>query len=200
MDKAARMQEIEAEIRELTSSPLYDYRAENDYKPVIGEGALDARIMFIGEAPGAREAKTGRPFVGNAGQVLDDLLASIGVTREDVYITNVVKDRPPNNRDPHVEEIELYAPFLQRQIDIIQPQVIATLGRFAMDFVLDLFDMPEAGARISDLHGQILEAQRDDEDLVLVPLYHPAAAFYNQDLASTMEEDFQRLEPFVKDR
>ena len=99
-----------------------------------------------------------------------------------------------------MEEIELYAPFLQRQIDIIQPQVIATLGRFAMDFVLDLFDMPEAGARISDLHGQILEAQRDDEDLVLVPLYHPAAAFYNQDLASTMEEDFQRLEPFVKDR
>ena len=90
MDKAARMQEIEAEIRELTSSPLYDYRAENDYKPVIGEGALDARIMFIGEAPGAREAKTGRPFVGNAGQVLDDLLASIGVTREDVYITNFV--------------------------------------------------------------------------------------------------------------
>jgi DNA polymerase len=155
--------------------------------------------MFIGEAPGAQEAKTGRPFVGSAGHILEELLSSIGVDREDVYITNVVKDRPPNNRDPHVEEIELYTPFLRRQIEIIQPQVIVTLGRFAMDFILDLFDMSEAGAKIGDLHGQVLEAQHDDERLAVVPLYHPAAAFYNRDLESTLKEDIRHLEPFVND-
>jgi DNA polymerase len=172
MDKAARMQAIETEIRELTSSPLYDYRVENDYEPVIGEGDLDAHIMFIGEAPGAQEAKTGRPFVGSAGHILEELLSSIGVDREDVYITNVVKDRPPNNRDPHVEEIELYTP---------------------------LFDMSEAGAKVGDLHGQVLKAQHDGERLAVVPLYHPAAAFYNRELESTLEEDIRHLEPFVTD-
>ncbi|HEX6386546.1 MAG TPA: uracil-DNA glycosylase [Anaerolineae bacterium] len=155
-DKAAQMEEIARAIRDLEESPLYDFRKENDYSAVIGEGDADADIMFIGEAPGEQEAKSGRPFVGNAGNVLDALLESIGLAREDVYITNVVKDRPPENRDPTVAEIELYAPFLARQIEIIEPKVIATLGRFAMDFILEQFDMPEKGQKISQMHGKVL--------------------------------------------
>jgi DNA polymerase len=196
-DKTAQLEEIAERVRDLEASPLYEYREEHGYQPVIGEGDPDAEVMFIGEAPGAQEAKTGRPFVGSAGKVLDALLASIGVAREDVYITNVVKDRPPDNRDPRVEEIARYAPFLLRQIEIIQPQVIATLGRFAMDFILEQFDLPQQGQRIGDLHGQVLEAEASYGEVVIVPLYHPAAAFYNKELKDVIEEDIQVLAPFV---
>lgn len=196
-DKAAQLEEIAQRVRDLEASPLYKYREEHGYQPVIGEGNPDAEVMFIGEAPGVQEAKTGRPFVGSAGKVLDALLASSGVAREDVYITNVVKDRPPDNRDPRVEEIARYAPFLLRQIEIIQPQVIATLGRFAMDFILEQFDLPQQGQRIGDLHGQVLKAEASYGEVVIVPLYHPAAAFYNKELKDVIEEDIQVLEPFV---
>lgn len=195
--KAARLEEIANEIQSLEESPLYDYRKENDYLPVIGEGDPDADIMFVGEAPGREEAESGRPFVGNAGRVLDELLESIGVDRQDVYITNVVKDRPPGNRDPRAVEIELYAPFLRRQIEIIEPEVIATLGRFAMEFVLEDYDLPQQGQRIGDLHGQVLEAEAPHGMVNIVPLYHPAAAFYNRALEDTMREDFRVLERFV---
>jgi len=196
-DKRAKLREIADEIRAMEESPLYDYRTENDYLPVIGEGDPEGEIIFIGEAPGREEAETGRPFVGNAGRVLDTLLESIGLEREDVYITNVVKDRPPSNRDPRAEEIEVYAPFLLRQIEIIEPDVIATLGRFAMDFILEQYNLPEQGKKIGDLHGKILKAESSYGEVILVPLYHPAAAFYNQDLEETMKQDFQTLEQFV---
>jgi DNA polymerase len=176
---------------------LYDYRKEKGYLPVIGEGDPDAEIMFIGEAPGREEAETGRPFVGNAGRVLDSLLESIGLERGDVYITNVVKDRPPGNRDPRAEEIGVYTPFLLRQIEIIAPDVIATLGRFAMDFILERYDLPQQGKKIGDLHGRVLQADGPYGEVTVVPLYHPAAAFYNQDLEDTMEEDFRALEDFA---
>jgi DNA polymerase len=195
--KKARLEKIAEEVRNLEASPLYAYRQENDYHAVIGEGDPDAEIMFIGEGPGRKEAETGRPFVGNAGQVLDELLASIGLDREEVYITNVVKDRPPGNRDPRAAEIELYAPFLLRQIEIIQPDVIATLGRFAMDFILKLYDLPQRGQRIGELHGEVLTAEAPYGDVTVVPLYHPAALFYNRDLKEVMEEDFRVLERFV---
>ncbi len=197
MSKAERMEEVAEAVRDLDASPLYAYRQEKGYEPVIGEGNLDAKLMLIGEAPGAQEAKTGRPFVGRAGQVLENLLASIGLERQDVYITNVVKDRPPNNRDPRVDEIELYAPFLRRQIEIIQPEVIVTLGRFATDFILRDYDLPKQGRTISDLHGRVLKAQADYGDIVIVPLYHPAASFYNQDLKSVMREDIKTLGHFL---
>ncbi len=196
-DRAAKMQAIADELESLEESPLYDYRKEHDYRPVVGEGSPHASIIFIGEAPGAREAKTGRPFVGSAGKVLDGLLESIGLEREDVYITNVVKDRPPDNRDPHVAEIELYTPFLRRQLEIIKPKVIATLGRFAMDFILDEFDMEEKGQKIGDLHGKVLHAKTDYGEVAVVPLYHPAAGFYNNSLRDTLQEDFQVLEQFA---
>lgn len=198
-DRENEIEAIEAQVRDLEASPLYGYRQENDYQPVIGEGSLHARVMFVGEAPGKQEAKTGRPFVGAAGKTLDKLLDSIGVEREDVYITNIVKDRPPDNRDPHREEIELYAPFLRRQIEIIQPKVIATLGRFAMDFMLDEFDLPEQGKRIGELHGVVLSAQAFYGEIAILPLYHPAAALYNDQLRDVIQEDFHVLKQFFED-
>ena len=197
-DKAAQMEEIARAIRDLEESPLYHFRKENGYSAVIGEGNLDADIMFIGEAPGEQEAKSGRPFVGAAGRVLDELLQSIGLAREDVYITNIVKDRPPQNRDPTVAEIELYAPFLARQIEIIQPKVIATLGRFAMDFILEQFDMAEKGQKIGQLHGKVLKAQAPHGEVAVVPLYHPAVTFYSRDRKQTLADDFQVLKQFTK--
>jgi uracil-DNA glycosylase family 4 len=196
-DKAAQLEALAEEIRNLRESPLYDYRRENNYHPVIGEGDPDADIMFIGEAPGREEAETGRPFVGNAGRVLDSLLESIGISREDVYITNVVKDRPPGNRNPRVQEIEVYVPFLLRQIEIIQPDVIATLGRFATDFILEQYGFPQQGQKIGDLHGKVLRGEAVYGEVTVVPLYHPAAAFYNPDLEDTMEEDFRALKRLV---
>src|ERR1044071_3884640 len=116
-NRAEQLKKIAEEIRELTESPLYTYRKENNYSFVLGEGNENAKIMFIGEAPGEKEAKTGRPFVGASGRFLNELLKSIGLERENVYITNIVKDRPPNNRNPTAKEIRLYQPFLLRQID-----------------------------------------------------------------------------------
>ncbi|HMQ55537.1 MAG TPA: uracil-DNA glycosylase [Anaerolineae bacterium] len=196
-DQQARLEALAEEVKNLTASPLYAYRVENNYHSVIGEGAADANIMFIGEAPGENEAKQGRPFVGAAGRVLSDLLASIGLKREEVYITNIVKDRPPDNRDPRKGELALYAPFLQRQIDIIRPKVIVPLGRFSMDFILAEFNVPEQGQKIGALHGQVLQGTTPYGPIAVVPLYHPAAAFYNQGLQNALREDFQALKQFV---
>ena len=196
-DRVSQLEALGEELLNLEASPLYTYRKEKGYLPVPGEGNPDAKIIFIGEAPGAQEVKSGRPFVGNAGRLLDGLLASIDLNREDVYITNVVKDRPPDNRDPHVNEIAVYAPILLRQIEIIEPNVIATLGRFAMEFILEQFDLPQQGQKISDLHGRALHTETARGDVTIVPLYHPAAAFYSEDLKRTIEEDFQVLKRFI---
>ncbi|MDP3004276.1 MAG: uracil-DNA glycosylase, partial [Candidatus Azambacteria bacterium] len=126
-----QLKKIKYEIVNAKNSPLYNFRIKNKFLPVIGEGNHYAKIMFIGEAPGKNEALTGRPFCGAAGRILDELLQSIGLNRKEVYVTNIVKDRPPFNRDPEPQEIEFYAPFLDRQIEIIKPEVIATLGRFS---------------------------------------------------------------------
>jgi DNA polymerase len=196
-DRTKQLDHIAQQVRQLTHSPLYAYRQANDYLAVIGEGDSDAAIMFIGEAPGEAEAKTGRPFVGASGRYLNTLFESVGLRREDVYITNIVKDRPPENRDPTREEIDLYAPFLVQQIDIIQPRVIATLGRFAMEFVLTLFNATERDQKISVLHGKTLSVQAPYGPISVVPLYHPAVALYSKDRRATLERDFQALKPFV---
>jgi uracil-DNA glycosylase len=195
--KSQRMERIAEAVENLTQSPLYEYRTENNYKPVIGDGDLDANIVFIGEAPGENEAKSGKPFVGAAGRVLSELLESIGVKREDVYITNIVKDRPQKNRDPKPDEIDLYKPFLREQIDIIRPKVIVPLGRFSMDFILDLFDMPEKGQKISVLHGKVLRAATPYGEVAVVPLFHPAVGFYNQNQREDLRTDIKSLTPFV---
>ena len=196
-DRASQLQEIQRQVEELSESPLYDYRVEHDYFPVIGEGDPNADLMFVGEAPGRREAESGRPFVGAAGKILDELLASIILERDQVYITNIVKERPPDNRDPHQGEIELYAPFLLRQIEIIQPKVIATLGRFAMDFILGQFEAPERGEKISQLHGNPVKVKTSYGDVVLMPLYHPAFALYQRKQLNILKEDFRKLLSYV---
>ncbi|MGJ3237498.1 MAG: uracil-DNA glycosylase [Anaerolineae bacterium] len=198
-DRKQALQQIRDEVLNLTESPLYAYRVENNYFPVIGSGDPHAKIMVIGEAPGANEAKTGQPFVGASGRVLDDLLTSIDLRREDVYITNVVKDRPPKNRDPHKGEIELYTPFLERQIEIIQPRVIATLGRFAMSFVLTLFDSDKQTGKISELHGQVIPVMTSYGEAHVIPLYHPAMALYQGGDTTQHRADMQALKPFIKD-
>jgi DNA polymerase len=190
--KTEQLRAIKEEVLNLTILPLYAYRQKEGNLPVIGEGSHEAKIMLVGEAPGKNEAKTGRPFCGSAGRLLDELLASINLPRQAVYITNIVKDRPPGNRDPLPEEIAAYAPWLDRQINIIRPAVIATLGRFSMSYLLPKFGVTDFGA-ISQAHGKKFVAQADYGPITLVPLYHPAAAIYNQALKATMFADFKIL-------
>lgn len=193
-----RMGSVEERLIGLTDSPLYEYRQTNGYHAVVGEGSLDAQIMLIGEAPGEREAKSGRPFVGASGKLLDELLATIGLKRQEIYITNVVKDRPPENRDPTPEEIVLYAPLLREQIEIIQPRVVATLGRFAMTFVMEFLEVPHSQIpKISDLHGQVLQGRASYGPVAVVPLFHPAVALYSSQRKGTLIADFEALRGFI---
>ncbi len=151
-------------------------------KPVPGEGPEDAEIMFIGEAPGFHEDQQGRPFVGAAGRFLEELLASIGLKREDVYICNVIKCRPPGNRDPRPEEIEACRPFLDRQIELVKPKLIVTLGRFSMERYFP-------GAKITRIHGQ----PRKMGGIIYYPVFHPAAALHQPKWRRAVEEDFLKI-------
>lgn len=197
--KGNRDKELKAileKVWNLKESPLYTYRKQNKYYPVIGEGNHAAKIMFIGEAPGENEAKTGRPFCGAAGKILDSLLSSVGLDRKDVYITNIVKDRPPGNRDPFPEEIKLYSPFLDEQISIIKPKIIATLGRFSMKYLLEKFNLPQKEEAISRLHGKILETKLPYGNVKVIPFYHPAVALYSGNSKKILEEDFKILKNY----
>lgn len=187
------MKKIEVELIGLKKSPLYAYRTENKYFPVIGEGSLNARIMFVGEAPGRNEAKTGKPFCGAAGRILDELLASAGVKRSDVYVTNIVKDRPQENRDPTPEEIKIYGPLLDKQIEIIKPKVIATLGRYAMAYVMKRFGLEAQLETIGEAHGKAYDAKASYGVIEIVTLYHPCAAIYNRKKLPLLVEDMQIL-------
>lgn len=150
---------------------------------VFGVGDPRARLMFVGEAPGKQEDLTGEPFVGAAGKLLDELLASIGLTRRQVYIANVLKCRPPANRDPQPAEIETCTPFLNRQIELIDPVVVATLGKFATQHVL------QTDAPISALRGKLYHVGERQ----VVPIFHPAAALYDGSKREVLFDDFRRL-------
>ena len=200
MNKEARFEALKAIRDDLLKNeelPLYKYRTENKYFPVVGEGSHFSSIVFIGEAPGRNEAKTGRPFCGAAGKILDDLLASVGIPRNDVYITNIVKDRPPENRDPLPTEIAAYGHYLDEQLEIIQPKVIATLGRFSMDYIMRKFDLAFEILPISQAHGKSFTADSKWGKVHIIPLYHPAAAIYNQHLKETLKRDFEILQKFI---
>ena len=191
------MKQVFIDIVNLKASPLYEYRIKNKYLPVIGEGSHDAKIMFIGEAPGRNEAETGHPFCGRSGKMLDELLKSINLDRKEVYITNIVKDRPQDNRDPLPEEIEIYAPFLLKQIEIIKPKIIATLGRFSMQYVMERYGLKDKLAPIGSLHGKVFDTKIDGEDIKVVPLYHPAVAIYNQHTKVDLMKDFKILKQYI---
>lgn len=196
-ERREALKKIKDEVIALTNSPLYEDRVSNKYFPVIGEGSHYAKIMFVGEAPGETEAKTGRPFVGRAGKLLDKLLEGVGVKRDEVYITNIVKDRPPGNRDPLPDEISLYVPFLDRQIEIIRPEVIVTLGRFSMQYIMNRYGLEEELAPISVLHGKVFNTEIAGEKVDVIPFYHPAAAIYNQELLKTLQKDFEVFKTMV---
>lgn len=169
---------------------------------VFGKGNHEADILFIGEAPGRKEDEQGKPFVGAAGKQLDAFLHSIGLTIEDVYIANILKYRPPGNRDPKPDEIETHTPFLVEQIKAIQPKVICTLGNFATKFVLAGFK-PEGMKRIggiSGLHGKPRHMSVDGVSFIAIPLYHPAAMLYNRSLAEAMEKDFKIVKEYAGER
>lgn len=191
MNKTDLMRQVKDEVMGLKTSPLYDYRIQNKNFPVIGEGSHDANIMFVGEAPGKNEAATGRPFCGAAGKVLTAMIERVGLKREDVYITNIVKDRPPENRDPMPEEIETYAPFLDQQIDIIQPKIIATLGRFSMIYVMERFGLQEDLHNIGKMHGKMFDAKASYGDIKIITLYHPAVVLYNGGMREQLFKDFE---------
>ena len=157
---------------------------------VMGSGNLDADIVFIGEAPGKKEDETGLPFVGASGRFLDAMLEAAGMVRADVYITNIVKYRPPNNRDPSPAEKQAFLPYLLRQLDIISPKVVITLGRHSMEYFL-----PDA--TIGEVHSTPHTVRLGERDIVIIPLFHPAAALYNGSIRQTLIDDFIRIPTLI---
>lgn len=187
-DKKAQLEQIAADILKNNVCPDLAREAMN---LVMGDGNSNADIVFIGEAPGKNEDEQGLPFVGVAGKFLNDMLASISLGRESVYITNIVKYRPPNNRDPQPSEKKAFWPYLLRQLDVIQPKVIVTLGRHSMEYFLP-------GLKISQIHGQPKRISFGEQKIVILPLYHPAAALYNGAMRETLIEDFSNIPTIIK--
>jgi uracil-DNA glycosylase len=186
-ERLARLELLKDEASGCTRCRL----AEGRTQVVFGVGNPDAELMFVGEAPGFHEDKQGFPFVGQAGKLLDNLLAGIGLTRSDVYIANVLKCRPPGNRDPMPDEIELCEGYLFRQIEAIEPKLVATLGNFATK----LLSGKQLG--ITRVHGQEQEVTLGGLQVVLYPLYHPAAALYTPRMLQVLEEDFRRIPTLI---
>ena len=180
---AAALEVVHEHIRACRSCPLHQRRTQ----AVPGTGPATARIMAVGEGPGETEDRLGQPFVGAAGNVLTKLLGSIGLRREDIYITNVVKCRPPGNRDPQPDEVTACSHFLDAQVEIIKPDVILILGRHALGRLLP------GSASITRLHGSKVTVG----DRLYVPLYHPAAALYNGSLMATLQQDMQKVRGYL---
>lgn len=188
--KQQQLDDLKADILE---NNICAELAEQATQLVMGDGNLNAEIVFIGEAPGKKEDELGLPFVGASGKFLNEMLAQAELDRSDVYITNVVKYRPPNNRDPKPAEKKAFMPYLLKQLEIIKPKVVITLGRHSMEYFLP-------GAVIGDIHGQPHPAQIDGDELLIIPLYHPAAALYNGSLRQTLIDDFMRVPQIIAQR
>lgn len=186
-DKQAELDKIRQAILDNNVCPELAATATN---LVMGDGNSNADIVFIGEAPGKSEDEQGLPFVGAAGKFLNEMLAQAGMARTDVYITNIVKYRPPNNRDPSPGEKKAFWPFLLQQLEIIQPKVIITLGRHSMEYFLP-------GAKISEVHGRMEHVQVGGSQFVIIPLYHPSAAMYNGSLRQTLIDDFLNVPKLI---
>ncbi len=179
------MSQTEEELKNLNSKMIRDKKLPLKSNLVFGEGKAKVKIVFIGEAPGAEEDKLGRPFVGRSGKFLDKHLEIIGLKREDVYITNIVKRRPPLNRDPKPEEIESYRPYLEKQLEIIKPKLVVTLGRFSLNYFF-----PDL--KISIVQGKILDYKK----FKVLPVFHPAAAFRKKDNLEEFKKSFQIIKKF----
>lgn len=178
-DKQVLLEQIKADIVKQNICPDL---AQQATQLVFGEGSADADMVFIGEAPGKNEDLQGQPFVGAAGKFLNEMLAGIGLKRDDIYITNIVKYRPPGNRDPLPEEKAAFLPFLQAQLEVIKPKLVVTLGRHSMDSLLPGLQISKAHGQPKRYHGQ-----------VYLPLFHPAAALYNGGMRQTLIDDFRKI-------
>ncbi|MEO6109450.1 MAG: uracil-DNA glycosylase [Candidatus Saccharimonadales bacterium] len=187
MDKQSQLDQLAADIRNKNICPDLAEQATN---LVIGEGNLDTDIVFIGEAPGKKEDLEGIPFIGASGKFLNDMLTAAGMQRSDVYITNIVKYRPPKNRDPSPEEKAAFWPYLLKQLEIISPKVIITLGRHSMEYFLP-------GMKIGEVHGEPKRIQLGDHEIIIIPLFHPAAALYNGSLRQTLIDDFLKVPAII---
>lgn len=188
MDKQLELEQIAADIISRNVCPDLAKQANN---LVMGEGSVDSDVMFIGEAPGKKEDETGLPFIGASGKFLDQMLQTAGMERRDVFITSIVKYRPPKNRDPSRAEKAEFLPYLLRQIDVIQPKIIVPLGRHGMEFFLP-------GVTIGDIHGQPQHIDLAGRQVTIMPLYHPAAALYNARLRQTLIDDFMKVPALVE--
>jgi len=182
MSKIEELEKIKKDMEADKNLPLVS--KPEDVIP--GDGNPDAKIVFIGEAGGYHESIQRKPFVGQAGKLLDKMFSEIGIKREEVYISNMVKTRPPENRDPTPEELSAFGKYLDRELEVIQPKVIVTLGRFSMGKFLPF-------AKISSVHGKVERVKWKDRELVIVPMYHPAAALRNGNVMSQFREDFLKL-------
>lgn len=182
MDKKEELRKLKQEMEEDKGLPL----REGATQLVFGDGNPDTDIYFLGEAPGFHEDRQGKPFVGQAGKLLDQLIQSIDLKREDVYISNVVRFRPLDNRDPLPEEIEAFRPYVDREIEIVNPKIIVTLGRFSMGKFL-------LGAKISQVHGKPKAVQWQGKQLIMIPMYHPAAALRRLEIMREIKEDFKMI-------
>ncbi len=183
---AQKLQYIEGLIKDCHKCPLY----KTATNPVPGHGNADAKIVFIGEAPGFYEDQQGLPFVGNSGKLLDKLLASISLKREDVFICNILKHRPPENRDPTPAEIKICTPFLKAQLQIIKPRVIITLGRFALNYFFP-------ADYISKVHGQVKPLLWQELSLTIIPVYHPSAGLRSGAMMTALQTDFINIGQFL---
>lgn len=188
MTKLELMDDLEERLRVADIAPEL---RESATQLVMGSGNLDADIVFIGEAPGKKEDEYGVPFIGASGKFLDKMLDSVNLQRDDIYITNIVKYRPPNNRDPTAAEKQVFLPYLLEQLQIIHPKAVVTLGRHSMECFL-------TGKHIGEVHGQPEIIPLGDDTITLIPLYHPAAALYNGNLRLTLLDDFGRISEIVK--
>ena len=181
------LSKISEEVDICKKCPLW----ANAKNGVFGDGPANAKIMFIGEAPGSNEDIQGKPFVGRAGEQLDELLSDIDLNREEVYITNVVKHRPPNNRDPRQDEIDSCTPYLEEQIKIIKPKLIITLGRHSTKLLLSKIDIKVTG--ITRIRGKIFEGELYGLRIKIIPTFHPAAVLYNPGYKSALKDDFKHI-------
>lgn len=189
-DAAVRAQALERLAQSLRSC-THCALAEGRTTVVVGAGDPDADLMFVGEAPGANEDRTGVPFVGQAGKLLDTLLEGIGLTRDHVFIANVLKCRPPGNRDPLPAEIEACQGYLAEQVSLIRPRLVCTLGNFATKLISGKPD------GISTVHGQVQQVEFGGVGISLFPVFHPAAALYTRTMLGTLQEDFARIPPLI---
>ncbi len=183
---------MEEEIKRCKRCNLH----KNRRNAVPGEGDISSGIMLIGEAPGYHEDVQGRPFVGAAGKFLNELLQLIGIKREDVYITNVVKCRPPNNREPNEDEIKACSKYLEKQISIIRPKIIITLGNVAKNYIFKKFKLRNEA--ISKIHGKVFKIQSIDSCIIIIPMYHPAAGLYDPRKKNEIIKDWLNIKGIVK--